>query len=163
MPRLGSPTASGRIQSRLCMPQQLKGADSSVLKIENRLWQVDLDWIFGRISSKDMGDTYFGHTLLWCSVPRVPRTMSRKARTVCHDEGCRLHCRWQSVLLNPSLALNPASDRFTILHNQKQICAPMSLIPSTKCLLCHFMQLNSLTRKTTTSRRAHITTHALII
>lgn len=100
MPRRGSPTASGRIQSRLCMPQRLKGADSSVLKIENKLWQVDLDWIFGRISSKHMGDTYSGHILLWCSVPREPRRMSRKARTVCHDEECRLHCRWQSVLLN---------------------------------------------------------------
>lgn len=50
-----------------------------------------------------------------------------------------------SVLLSPSLALNPASDRFTILHNQKQICAPMSLIPSTKVSIVSFyatQQLN---------------------
>lgn len=40
-----------------------------------------------------MGDTYFDHILWWCSVPRAPQMMSRKARTVCHDEECQIHCR----------------------------------------------------------------------
>lgn len=45
-----------------------------------------------------MNDTYFDHILWWCSVQRVPRMMSRKAHTVCHGEGCPIHCKCKCVL-----------------------------------------------------------------
>lgn len=79
------------------MQQQQKEADFLVLKNEKKqtLYEMDVGVIFLINSLTDMGDTYFGHTLWWCSVQIAPQTMSRKAHTVCHDEECRIHCRWE--------------------------------------------------------------------
>lgn len=111
MPHLGSPSVATRIQSVLCMLQQPTAADFSVLKRESkndllagrniacnieRIWPNGSSIPLSITIKRKWKDTYFDHILWWCSVRRVPRTMSRKAHTVCHGEGCLTHCKWQA-------------------------------------------------------------------